>query len=312
MSKEIYDIVIIGGGVAGYSAALYGARFNLKTLVLTEEKGGRLQYTHLIENYPGAGTKSGPEIMATFEQQATAYGGEIRIEKVKGVIKEKDMFKVVTEEKEYIAKTVIIATGVERRKLNVPGEKEFQNKGVSFCATCDGALFHSKTVAIAGGSDSAAKEALLLTEYAKKVYIIYRGDKIRPEPINGKRVDEKVKNGKIEIINNANILEIKGNKMMTHIILDREHKGSKELKLDGVFIEIGGSPGSALAQELGVKLDERGYIITDKESRTNVPGVFAAGDVTSNPWKQGIIAASEGSFAAFSAFEYIKSKIKEK
>jgi thioredoxin reductase (NADPH) len=218
--------------------------------------------------------------MAIMEKQATSFGSEIKVEKVKGVRKEGNAFKVITDKKEYPCKTVIIATGVERRSLEVPGEKEFQNKGVSFCATCDGALFKNKTVAVVGGSD------------------------------NMKRINEKIKDNKIEIINKTNITEIKGNKVMTHVILDKEHKGSKELKLDGVFIEIGGTPGSALAQGLGVKTDEKGYIIIDRQSKTNVPGVFAAGDVTSNVWKQGIIAASEGSYAAFSAFEYLKSKEK--
>lgn len=306
--KEQYDMVIIGGGVAGYSAALYAGRFNMKTLVLTEDKGGRLQYTHLIENYPGVGPISGPDIMSNMEKQATAFGGEIKTEKVKGVKQEKDGFKVITENAEYHGKTILIATGVERRTLNVPGEKEFQNKGVSFCATCDGALFRDKVVAVVGGADAAAKEALLLAEYAKKVYIIYRKEEIRPEPINKKRVDEQVKQGKMEIISSTNVLEIKGNKVMTHVILDKEHSGSKELKLDGIFIEVGGTPGSKLAQELGVEIDKNGYIITDKESKTNISGVFAAGDVTSNIWKQGIIAAADGSFAAFSAFEYLKTK----
>lgn len=305
-----YDLVIIGGGVAGYSAALYASRFKMSSLVLTEERGGRLKMTHLIENYPGTGPISGPKIMDVIEKQAISFGGEIKEEKVKGVAKEKDIFKVTTDKGEYLGKTILIATGVERRKLNIPGEREFQNRGVSFCATCDGALFSNKTVAIVGGSDSAAKEALLLTEYAKKVYIIYRKEKIRPEPITFEKVNEKINEGKMEIINNANVLEIKGENMMTHAVLDREYNGSKELKLDGIFIEIGGVPGSVLTKELGVELNEKGYVITDKQSCTNVPGVFAAGDVTSNIWKQGIIAAAEGSFAAFSAFEYLKTKKK--
>jgi len=312
LGERMYDMVIIGGGIAGYSASLYASRFGLKTIVLAEDKGGMLQYTHIVENYPGAGSKPGQEIMDIMEKQATAFGGEIKTERAKGIIKQKGSFKVVTDKGNYSGKTVLIATGIERRKLGIPGEKEFQNKGVSFCATCDGALFKGKIVAVVGGGDSAAKEALLLTEYAKKVYVIYRGKDIHPEPINKERLDEKVKQGKAEIINNSNVTEIKGDKVMTHVVLDKAHNGSKELKLDGLFIEIGGTPGSKLAQDAGVKIDEKGYIIVDRESKTNVPGVFAAGDVTNGKWKQGIIAASEGSYAAFSSYNYIKSKESKK
>lgn len=304
----MYDLIVVGGGPAGYSAALYGARLKLKVLVLTQERGGRLKLTDLIENYPGAPSISGTELMDIMEKQATQFGGEIRDEKVEGLIKDGENIKVVTEKGEYITKTILIATGVNLRKLNVPGEKEFENKGVSYCAVCDGALFSGRVVSVVGGSDAAAKEALLLTQYAKKVYIIYRGEQIHPEPITLDRINEKAAEGKIEIINNANVKEIKGEKLVTHVVLDREYKGSRELKVDGVFIEIGGTPGSLMAESLGVNLDERGYVIIDEESKTNIPNVFAAGDVTSTKWKQGIVAASQGSYAAFSAYLYIKSK----
>ena len=304
----MYDLIVVGGGPAGYSAALYGARLKLKVLVLTHERGGRLKLTDLIENYPGAPSISGTKLMDIMEKQATQFGGEIRDEKVKGLIKEGENIKVVTDKDEYISKTILIATGVNLRKLNVPGEAEFENRGVSYCAVCDGALFSGKTVSVVGGSDSAAKEALLLTQYAKKVYIIYRGNQIHPEPITLDRINEKVSEGKIEIINNANVKEIKGEKLVSHVVLDREYNGTPELKVDGVFIEIGGTPGSAMAKDLGVNLDSRGYIIIDGESKTNIPNIFAAGDVTSTKWKQGIVAASQGSYAAFSAYLYIKSK----
>jgi thioredoxin reductase (NADPH) len=164
----MYDLIIIGGGPAGYSAALYGARFKLKVLILTQERGGRLKLTDMIENYPGAPSITGTKLMDIMEKQATQFGGEIRDEKVKGLVKDGDNLKVVTERDEYITKTIVIATGVNVRKLNVPGEKEFENRGVSYCAVCDGALFSGKIVSVIGGSDSAAKEALLLTQYAKK------------------------------------------------------------------------------------------------------------------------------------------------
>lgn len=305
--ETVYDMVVIGGGIGGYSAALYASRFKLKTLVLTQEKGGRLQLTHLIENYPGTGPISGFDLMQAAEKQATQFGGEIKVEKVKGVTKEGKLFVTHTEANNYKSKTVIIATGIERRTLNIPGEKEFQNKGVSFCATCDGALFRGKTVAVIGGADSAIKEALLLTDYAKKVYVVYRGEKIRPEPITMEQIEKKVKEGKVEIVTNTNLTEITGNKLVNGIVLDRPYKGSNKIAVEGVFIEVGGTPGSSIAQGLGVELDKKGSIIVDTESKTNVPGFFAAGDVTNSKWKQGIIAASQGSFAAFSAYSYIMS-----
>jgi thioredoxin reductase (NADPH) len=175
---------------------------------------------------------------------------------------------------------------------------------VSYCAVCDGAFFKDKTIAVVGGSDSAAKEALYLTEHAAKVYIIYRREKIRAEPINTERVGQ---NDKIEIIPNTNILEIKGDKFVTHAVLDNDYNGSRELRLDGVFIEIGYEPQSELAEQLGVKL-ENGEIKVGCESETNVPGVYAAGDVTAGSFKQAITAAAQGVTAAKSAYEYISSQ----
>jgi len=197
----------------------------------------------------------------------------------------------------------LISTGTKHRNLDVPGEKEFTGKGVSYCAVCDGAFFGGKEVAVIGGSDSAAKEALFLSEHASKVYIIYRKEKIRAEPINTERVE---KNKKIQIINNTNVLEIKGEGMVTGVTLDRAYKGSKEFKLGGVFIEVGKLPRSALAKSLGVKLAKNGEIIVDKDMNTNIPGVYAAGDVISGGFKQAITAAAQGVTATNSAFDYVK------
>ena len=221
------------------------------------------------------------------------------------VKKQDQTFKVITKDVEYETKTIIFATGSERRKLDVPGAKDFENKGVSYCALCDGPLFKDKTIAVVGGSDSAAKEALLLTEHAQKVYIIYRRDKLRAEPMNLQRV---LDNPKITVIYNTNILQIKGEAMVKSVILDNDFKGENELQIDGVFIEIGQIPGSYLAKRLDVKLNERTEIIIDKESKTNIDGIYAAGDVTDTVFKQGIMAASQGATASFSAFKFIKSK----
>jgi thioredoxin reductase (NADPH) len=201
-----------------------------------------------------------------------------------------------------MGRTVVFATGTEWKKLNVPGEKEYANRGVHYCALCDGAFYRGKTVAIIGGGDSAAKDALVMTQWASKVYIICRGENIRPEPVNYDRV---VANGKIEIINKANVKEIRGEKFVTHVVLDRPYNGSDELRLDAVFIAVGHVALSQLATGLGVKVDSKGEIVIDRDSRTNIEGVYAAGDVADSRFKQAITGVAEGVQAAYSAYEYI-------
>lgn len=303
----MYDVIIIGGGVSGMGAAIYAARFNLKTLILAKRKGGLIQDTHLVENYPGVKKWSGLEMVNAFEEHVDDYEDmvDLKEEEVVDIEKDKNGFKVKTKDNSYECKTIIYATGTRRRKLNVPGEEEFANKGVSYCGLCDGPIYKDKIVGVVGGSDSAAKESLLLAEYAKKVYIIYRKDKIRAEPINLKRVEA---NKKIEIINNANVREIKGDKMLGRVILDREYNNSKELKLDGLFIEIGHIVESDLAKKLGVKVNEKDEIIINENSETNIVGFFAAGDVANREFKQAITGVAEGVIAAFSAFKYIKEE----
>jgi thioredoxin reductase (NADPH) len=195
---------------------------------------------------------------------------------------------------------VIFATGTEHRHLGVPGEAEFTNKGVSYCATCDAPFYRGKTVAIVGGSDSAVKESLITAEHAAKVYIIYRGEALRAEPINAKRLAAKAN---IEVIYKANITEIYGEKRVAGVRLDT----GADLPLDGVFVEIGRLPRSDLAKSLGVALAANGEILTARDGSTNLPGVFAAGDVTASGWKQAITAAAEGARAANTAFDYIQS-----
>jgi thioredoxin reductase (NADPH) len=302
---EEYDVVIVGGGSAGYPAAIYSARFGLKTLVITRERGGLLTTTHLVENYPGFSSISGPDLMEKIEEHVRYYDVPIKDDDVLDIEKQGNHFIIKTSEGQYKAKAVILATGTERRKLNVPGEKEFSGKGVSYCATCDAPLFKGKVVGVVGGSDSAAKEALLLSEYASKVYIIYRSEQIHPEPINIRRIED---NPKIEIINRTNVAAIKGDKFITHIVLDKPYKGKIEFPLGGLFIEVGHLPQSVLAKKLGIKLNLRGEIVIDRMSRTNVNGVYAAGDVANTEWKQAITGAAEGCIAAYSAYEYISSK----
>ena len=305
-----FDVIIIGAGGVGLAAAMYSARLGLKTLVLGASHGSELPIggvittTNIVENYPGFIRLTGQEIAKKIEEHAKSYKlVTIREEKVTDVKKEKNCFAVKTNKSEYTSLSIIFATGTKWRKLDVPGSKEFENKGVNYCALCDGPLFKNKIVSLVGGSDSAAKDALVLAESAKKVFIIYRGEQIHPEPINMDRIK---KNKKIEIINNTNIMKINGNKFVEEIILDKPYKGNKKLKVDAVFVAIGHIALSDLAKKIGVKTDEKGEIILNhKTSETNIRGVFAAGDVTDKPFKQLITGVADGCTAAYSAYEYI-------
>jgi thioredoxin reductase (NADPH) len=314
---KTYDFLIIGAGGTALAAAMYSARLGLKTLVLgfshgTElPVGGVITTTHVVENYPGFARLSGVELAKKLEEHARGYKGvEIKGEKVTEVKRSGRNFVAVTEKSSYKGKTVLFATGTRWKKLpeSVRNSRKFENFGISYCALCDGPLYKGKIVAIVGGSDSAAKDALLLSEHAKRVYIIYRGKEIHPEPINLERVK---KNRKIEVIGKANIVEIKGDNVVKSAILDRKHKSSNELKLDGIFVAIGHEMLSGLAKPLGVKTNEKGeMIINHKTSETNVKGVYAAGDVTDKPFKQLITGVADGCTAAYSAYEYInKSRV---
>ncbi|MBI5754948.1 FAD-dependent oxidoreductase, partial [Candidatus Peregrinibacteria bacterium] len=213
-------------------------------------------------------------------------------------LKNGKIFTVKTSQGEYPSKTIIFATGTEHKKLAIPSITAFENRGVSYCATCDGPLFKGKTVAVVGSGDSAAKEALLLTEYAEKVFLIVRKEDIHPEPINKIRVE---KNKKIEIVNRSNVISAKGGKFLEEIVLDSE----RTLTVQGLFIEIGRIPQTNLARKLGVALNNGGEIIIDRISHTNIPGFFAAGDCTDTEWKQAITGVGEAAHAANSAYEYM-------
>lgn len=302
----MYDLAIIGGGPAGLSAAMYAGRLKLKTLVLTKERGGTITTASEVMNWPGIKKIQGMELGKQLEEHALDYPDvEIKDAMVAGIKNKNGGFTITTQGGEYEAKAVILAAGTEVRKLGIPGEEKFAGKGVHYCALCDGFFYKDKTLAVIGGSDSAAKEALVLTQWAKKVYIIYRKEKIRAEPVILDRVE---KSEEIEIINNTNVTEIKGKEMVEYLVLDKPHKGKNELKLDGVFVEIGRVPGTVLVKAVGVKLNEQGEVITNKKAETNVPGFFAAGDITDSTFKQAITASAEGVAAAFSAYAYLQKK----
>lgn len=286
------DLIIIGAGPAGLTAALYSERYGLNILIISEDIGGTANKATSVTNYPGIKEISGLDLMKEFHSQIKS---QIKKEKVISIEKNKN-FIIKTNKSSYETKTVIIATGTERKKLNAKNADKFENKGISYCAICDTPLFKNKTVAVLGGANSAVESALLLTEHAKKVYIIYRKNKLRAD----QNLINKIKN-KVEIIYNTNVKEIKGDKFVSSIILDN----NKEIKVDGIFIEFGGTPLTQMIKN--VKLDKDGYIECTKNKETNIKGLFAAGDVTNTELKQIITASSDGAIAANSAYEYCKN-----
>lgn len=302
----MYDLVIIGGGVSGLAAGIYSGRFLMKTALVAEVMGGTIISTDDIANYPGFKKISGLGLINQLQVHLRDYDVEMIYDRVTSLEKCQDgCFEISMTDGKLRTKSVILATGTEWRKLKAPGEEKFANRGVHYCALCDGPFYKNKVVGVVGGGDSAAKESLVLTQYAQKVYIINRGENIKPEPINLKRVME---NDKIEIINNTNVLEIKGEERVDHVVFDRPYRGSKELKLNGLFIDIGHVPLSYLAKEIGVELNDQGEVITDRESKTNVDGFFAAGDVVDTRFKQAITGVAEGVTAAYSAYRYVTNK----
>ena len=295
-----YDLIIIGGGPAGLTAAIYAARYKLNTLVISKNIGGTAATAYKICNYPSYENIKGFELMQKITKQAKVLGSEIIYDEVSKIEKMKDGFSVSTKKNKYDCKKIIYAAGTERIKLNIPGESKFLGRGVSYCATCDALFFKNKIVAVVGGSDAALSSALLLAEFASKVYIIYRKSEfLKAEPYWILLVE---KENKIEPIFNEEVIEIKGKENVEEIKI----KSGRNLKMDGVFIEAGSVPETNLLKELKIKLDEKGYVITDKKQKTSFNGIYAAGDITSNTLKQIVTAAAEGAIAAYTAFQEIK------
>lgn len=287
------------------AAGMYAGRLNLKTLVLGGDLGGTINLTDNVENYPGFIRLTGMELAKKLEEHARSYPIEIVEEKATDVSRAGNCFNVkASNDKEYHAKTLIIATGSKWKKLGVPGEEQFLNRGVHFCALCDGAFYNNKIICVVGGSDSAAKEALVLASFGSKVYLLVRGEKLKGEPINNQRVAD---NKKIEVLTKTEIKEIKGEKFVSHVILNKEINGSNILNTNAVFVEIGHIPLSELAIKLGVKVDAKNEIIINRESKTNITGIFAAGDVCDTVFKQAITGVGEAVAAVYSAYQYLNS-----
>ncbi len=300
----VYDLMIIGGGPAGLTAALYGARGGLNTIVLEAGvPGGQAGQTDIIENYPGFPEGiNGFELADRFLQQAQRFGVKLEMAAVTGVELGSELKKAVTENGEYSARAVIIATGARPRPLDVPGEKEFQGRGVSYCATCDGAFFRDKKVAVVGGGDSAVEEALFLTRFAREVTIIHRRDTLRAARVLQERARD---NAKISFHWQTVVEAIKGTDRVQKLQLrDVKTNAIREEDFDGVFIFIGLEPNSSfLGQALAT--DPGGYIITEENLETSVKGVFAAGDVRAKEFRQVSTAVGDGTVAAMAAERYL-------
>ncbi len=300
------DVVIVGSGMAGLTAALYAGRYELKALVIGHEFGGATSTAWTVENYPGFKSIDGYDLMMKVKEQVEALGAKIVSDKIVKIEKIETGYDLTGKSGEhYEAKTLLFANGAARRKLGLPKEGEFaKGKGVHYCTTCDGPLYKGKTIGVVGSGDASVKGMNLAVQYAEKIYSIVRGDKLKAEPINYSRLEPHLGH-KVEILFKTKVEELLGDSRLTAVKLS----DGRELALDGLFVEIGAVPEVEIAQEIGVILDEYGYIAVDNEMKTNVEGIFAAGDVTNffGHFKQDITAAAMGSVAATSAFNYIKS-----
>ena len=349
----MYDLIIIGSGPAGFSASIYASCYKIPHLVLGKVLGGQMSLATYVLNYPGVYGVTGKELTQKMVEQVRKMGGEIITESVVKVSKmqrskdanslenrdenlEENYFEIETESgKKYEAKSIILATGMERRKLNVPGEVEYTGKGVFYCAVCEREFYEGKTVGIVGGSNSALQAAVQLSDLAKRVYVIYRGTELRGDPV---WIDQMKNNPKIEVVYQTVVTEIVGDgKWVTGVRLNSpistnntntlppqrdpasggtinekmsEFNNFTMLQLDDLFVEIGGVPGSALAISLGVNIDEKGLIQVNDDLSTNIPGVFAAGDLVGNKLslEQIVTASALGARAASSAYIFLKGQ----
>lgn len=308
-AKRLYDTIVIGAGPAGLSAAMYAARLGMKTLCVGEIPGGTAGLTGKLENYPGFVSVEGSRLVELMENHAMDYDTDMLTAIVDDIAfdRKTGLFSASADGRVFRSRTVIIATGATYRKLGVPGEDRLFGNGVSYCALCDATEMKGKVAAVAGGGNSAVKEALILSEYASKVYIINNGKELHPEFSNHAALSEKARAGKISVINGAEIKEIKGEKRVQSILLDVNGK-RKELRAHGIFVYIGRIPNSGLAERLGLRLNKNGEIVTGPTAATGVPGIFAAGDVTDCALKQAITAAAQGVTAAYGAYGFIGQK----
>lgn len=297
----MYDSIIVGGGAAGMSAAIYLVRKKMKTLLISPDLGGQAAKSSEVENYLGFTKITGPELMAKFSEHIDALGVETKTEEIEEITKIEGGFSLKNADNTYETKSVLIASGKMPRKLNVPGEEEFAGRGVCYCAICDGPLFNGRTVAVIGGGNSALDAALEIEKYAAKVILVnlekdFMGDEVRKDKVK--------ESAKIEIITEATTTEFFGEGVLKGLKYKNKDGEIKDLACDGAFVEIGWTPSTGLVEGL-IELNDLKEIKIDLENRTNIPGIFAAGDVTDVKEKQIIIAAGEGAKAALNSWSYL-------
>lgn len=306
MNKEIkeLDLIIIGGGPAGLTAAIYAGRAKLKTLLLENMiLGGQVRNSFTIENYPGFKKIEGSKLADLFQEHATEFGADIdEFDLIENIYLSNDEKIIETEMYTYKPKAVIIATGAVPKKLPIKEEKEFSGKGIHYCAVCDGAMYEGKKIAVVGGGNAALEEALFLTKFAEKVYLIRRYDYFRAEQ---SIIDQVLNNPKIEVLFNEDLIQAKGENFLSSVILKNTKEGTlSELGVEGVFVYIGTEPETFNVKKY-LNLNEKGYIITDEDMQTNIKGVYAAGDVREKKYRQITTAVADGTIALLNAEKYI-------
>jgi thioredoxin reductase (NADPH) len=303
--KNLYNTIIIGSGPAGLTAALYAARAELKPLVLAGLKpGGQLMDTTEVENYPGfVNGILGPELMDNMTKQAERFGADIKQENVESADFGKQPFLIKTDKAEYQTKTVILATGADANWLNLPSEQKLRGKGVSACATCDGFFFKGKDLVVAGGGDSAMEEATFLTKFASSVTIVHRRPEFRASKIMLKRAQD---NSKIKFVTDATIIEVLGENSVEGLKI-KDNKSGQEtvLPVQGLFVAIGHTPAAKIFAQAGIETDQKGYVVVKNNTRTNIDGVFVAGDVQDHRYRQAVSAAGMGCMAALDVEKYL-------
>jgi len=303
-----YPLIIVGVGPAGLTASIYASRYRVNHLIIGEALGGLAFEAHKICNFPTEQEISGLKIVEKMQKHVESLGASLMIDNVVSIIKEDKIFKITTQKGNvFLAEALLLATGTEHRRMNLPNESKFIGKGISYCVTCDAMFYRNKTVAVIGGSDSADTDSLYLAEIAKKVYQIYHRDKLRGETT---WINQVTNNKKIEVIYNTKVIGLEGRKKLEKIILDTPYQGAKKISIDGLFVKIGTVPQKILTKELSLETDEGNYIKVIPGQKTNQAGIWAAGDITtaSNNFHQIITACSEGAIAAESIFKFFQER----